>query len=111
MLSALEQLLTHTEDWEGFASQQTSLQSNRERISAQIIEWRRLELSCWAELLNTQARNFQEELGGWWFRVYEIVVRGTRAAFCRRAWRFQEPRRAADRCSGSVRSFESPGSV
>ncbi|GAC77348.1 translation initiation factor 2C [Moesziomyces antarcticus T-34] len=80
MLSALEQLLTHTEDWEGFASQQTSLQSNRERISAQIIEWRRLELSCWAELLKTQARNFQEELGGWWFRVYEIVIRGTRAA-------------------------------
>ncbi|KAJ1018157.1 hypothetical protein NDA16_005023 [Ustilago loliicola] len=81
MLSALEQLLTHTEDWEGFASQQTSIQTNRERISAQIIEWRRLELSCWAELLNTQARTFQDELGEWWFRVYEILIRGTRAAF------------------------------
>ncbi len=80
MLSALEQLLTHTEDWEGFASSETSIQANRERISAQIIEWRRLELSCWAELLNTQARNFQDELGEWWFRVYEIVVRGTRGA-------------------------------
>ncbi|SJX65482.1 related to MDN1-Huge dynein-related AAA-type ATPase (midasin) [Sporisorium reilianum f. sp. reilianum] len=80
MLSALEQLLTHTEDWEGFASQQTSIQANRERISAQIIEWRRLELSCWAELLNTQARTFQDELGEWWFRVYEILIRGTRAA-------------------------------
>uniref|UniRef100_V5GS24 Midasin n=1 Tax=Kalmanozyma brasiliensis (strain GHG001) TaxID=1365824 RepID=V5GS24_KALBG len=80
MLSALEQLLTHTEDWEGFASSQTSIQANRERISAQIIEWRRLELSCWAELLNTQARNFENELGEWWFRVYEILIRGTRAA-------------------------------
>ncbi|CDU22202.1 related to MDN1-Huge dynein-related AAA-type ATPase (midasin) [Sporisorium scitamineum] len=80
MLSALEQLLTHTEDWEGFASSQTSIQANRERISTQIIEWRRLELSCWAELLNTQARAFQDELGEWWFRVYEILIRGTRAA-------------------------------
>ncbi|KAJ9475426.1 Midasin [Pseudozyma hubeiensis] len=80
MLSALEQLLTHTEDWEGFASKETSIQANRERISAQIIEWRRLELSCWAELLNTQARTFQDELGEWWFRVYEILIRGTRAA-------------------------------
>ncbi|SYW78136.1 related to MDN1 - Huge dynein-related AAA-type ATPase (midasin) [Ustilago bromivora] len=80
MLSALEQLLTHTEDWEGFASQQTSIQTSREQISAQIIEWRRLELSCWAELLNTQARTFQDELGEWWFRVYEILIRGTRAA-------------------------------
>ncbi|TKY90301.1 hypothetical protein EX895_000299 [Sporisorium graminicola] len=80
MLSALEQLLTHTEDWEGFASSQTSIQANRERISAQIIEWRRLELSCWAELLNTQARTFQDELSEWWFRVYEILIRGTRAA-------------------------------
>ncbi|SNX87533.1 related to MDN1 - Huge dynein-related AAA-type ATPase (midasin) [Melanopsichium pennsylvanicum] len=80
MLSALEQLLTHTEDWEGFASRETSIQANRERISAQIIEWRRLELSCWAELLNTQARNFQDDLGEWWFRVYEILIRGTRAA-------------------------------
>ncbi|GAC98481.1 hypothetical protein PHSY_006075 [Pseudozyma hubeiensis SY62] len=80
MLSALEQLLTHTEDWEGFASKETSIQANRERISAQIIEWRRLELSCWAELLSTQASTFQDELGEWWFRVYEILIRGTRAA-------------------------------
>lgn len=80
MLSALEQLLTHTEDWEGFASKETSIQANRERISAQIIEWRRLELTCWAELLDTQARTFRDELGEWWFRVYEILIRGTRAA-------------------------------
>ncbi|KAN0063854.1 AAA ATPase midasin [Thecaphora frezii] len=81
VLSALEQLLMHTEDWEGFASSQTSLKLHREQISGQIVEWRRLELSCWARILENQATDYEE--GGvaeWWFRLFEVLVGGTRAA-------------------------------
>ncbi|EPQ27974.1 uncharacterized protein PFL1_04301 [Pseudozyma flocculosa PF-1] len=81
VLSALEQLLMHTEDWEGFASSQTTLQPHRERVSAQIVEWRRLELSCWARILDNQATDYVETgLAEWWFRLFEVLVGGTRSA-------------------------------
>ncbi|PWN48667.1 midasin [Violaceomyces palustris] len=81
ILSALEQLLMHTEDWQGYASSATSLTVNREEISRQIVEWRRLELSCWARLLEAQSATFQDGLAEWWFRLFEILIRSTRAAF------------------------------
>ena len=80
ILSALEHLLMHSEDWEGFASSATSLRVNREQISAQIIEWRRLELSCWARILENQAAEYEDGIAEWWFRLFEVLVRGTRAA-------------------------------
>lgn len=80
ILSALEQLLLHTEDWEGYASSQTTVKDNRAEISSLIVEWRRLELSCWAQLLEAQALRFEETVADWWFRLFELVIRGTQTA-------------------------------
>ncbi|CEH12502.1 AAA ATPase containing von Willebrand factor type A (vWA) domain [Ceraceosorus bombacis] len=80
ILAALEQLLVHTEDWEGYASSATSLKISRDEIIGQIIEWRRLELECWSSLLDTQAERFAAPTADFWFQLFEVAVRGMQAA-------------------------------
>ncbi|CAO1630303.1 unnamed protein product [Sympodiomycopsis kandeliae] len=80
ILAALEQLLTHSEDWEGYANSSNSLASHRSRITAQIVEWRRLELGSWARLLETQSTAFATGVAEWWFRFYEVAIRGMQSA-------------------------------
>ncbi|PWN30597.1 P-loop containing nucleoside triphosphate hydrolase protein, partial [Jaminaea rosea] len=80
VLSALEQLLVHSQDWEGYANSSNSLAAHRTRISDQIIAWRRLELSSWAKLLETQAQDYKASVSIWWFRIYEVAVRGMQSA-------------------------------
>lgn len=80
ILAALEQLLVHTEDWEGFANSTNSLSDHRSKISAQIIAWRRLELNSWSRLLETQSTLFSQQVAEWWFRLYEVAVRGWQSA-------------------------------
>lgn len=80
ILAALEQLLAHTEDWEGYASSSNNLSAQRSEIIEQIIAWRRLELSSWARLLETQAQLFSGTVGEWWFRLYEVAIRGMQSA-------------------------------
>ncbi|KAG6904409.1 hypothetical protein DXG01_010280, partial [Tephrocybe rancida] len=58
ILSALEQLLLQTEDWEIYA--------NRENT----------ELSCWQVLLESQSKAFAEGVNEWWFRLYDATIRG-----------------------------------
>ncbi|KAG8937498.1 hypothetical protein FRC00_004779, partial [Tulasnella sp. 408] len=80
VLSALERLLLHTEDWERYAHKGNSLKAQQQAITAQIVEWRRLELSCWSRLLEVQASTFASTIDVWWFRLYEAAVHGSMAA-------------------------------
>ncbi|CAO1619537.1 unnamed protein product [Parajaminaea phylloscopi] len=80
ILAALEQLLVHTEDWEGYANSSNSLTLHRNRISDQIIAWRRLELAGWSKLLETQSLQFRQSVSEWWFRIYEVAIRGMQSA-------------------------------
>ncbi|KAI9508874.1 midasin nuclear AAA ATPase [Russula earlei] len=75
VLSFLEQLLLQTDDWEMYASQETTLKKHRSAITELIISWRRLELSSWPGLLRTQASTFEEGVSEWWFRLYNAIVR------------------------------------
>ncbi|CAL1712480.1 unnamed protein product [Somion occarium] len=77
ILSALEQLLLHSEDWEQFANRDNSLKNQRQILITQIVDWRRLELSSWQGILETQAKAFTSGLSEWWFRLYEVLVSGT----------------------------------
>lgn len=76
VLGAIEQLLTHTEDWESYASREHSLVFDRSAITNLIVEWRRLELTCWSRLLSTVQSHFGDPVAEWWFRFYEVVIRG-----------------------------------
>ncbi|GAA5896896.1 hypothetical protein JCM8208_007119 [Rhodotorula glutinis] len=75
VLTNLEQLLQHTEDWEKFADREHSISANRNAVIALIVEWRRLELTCWSRLLSTVQDTFGDTVSKWWFRFYETAIR------------------------------------
>lgn len=75
ILTALEQLLQQTEDWEKYADREHSIATNRSSIINQIVEWRRFELTCWSRLLHTVEDKFEEPVAHWWFRFYETTIR------------------------------------
>jgi midasin len=77
VLAALERLLIKTDDWEGYANRDNSLKSQQNSLIALIVEWRRLELQGWSQLLDSEAAAFNDEVSEWWFRLYEIFVIGT----------------------------------
>ncbi|KAF9454871.1 midasin [Macrolepiota fuliginosa MF-IS2] len=76
VLSALEQLLLQTDDWEMYANRENSLSSHRQSLTELIVRWRRLELSCWNGLLDSEAQAFAERASEWWFRLYDAIIRG-----------------------------------
>jgi midasin len=75
ILTSVEQLLLQSEDWEVYANRYNSLQAHRAELIALIIRWRRLELSSWQQLLETQAHSFADEASEWWFRLYDACIR------------------------------------
>ena len=80
VLSAVEQLLVHTEDWEMYANRENTIKVHRDALIRLIVEWRRMELSCWQTLLDSQATLFSEEISEWWFRLYDALIRGSLSA-------------------------------
>ena len=76
VLTAIEAVLVHTEDWETFASKEHSIVIGRTAITNLIVEWRRLELTCWSRLLSTVNDHFGDPVASWWFRFYETTIRG-----------------------------------
>lgn len=76
ILSAIEQLLLQTDDWEMYANRQNTIQVHREALIALIVEWRRLELSCWQTLLDSEAKKSTEGVSKWWFQLYDVILRG-----------------------------------
>lgn len=76
IVSAFEQLLVQSEDWERYANRENSLKSHQQALTGLIVEWRRLELSSWQALLESQAKTFEEGVSDWWFRLYDASIRG-----------------------------------
>ncbi|KAI6098294.1 hypothetical protein EDD16DRAFT_1527318, partial [Pisolithus croceorrhizus] len=76
LLSALENLLLQTEDWEMYAHREVSLTDDRQAITNLIVEWRRLELSSWKSLLDSQCQLFVDAVAEYWFHLYELLIRG-----------------------------------
>ena len=80
LVSALEQLLLHTEDWEMYSNRDNTLKQQREEIIDLIVSWRRLELSSWKGLLDSEQTLFRSGVSSWWFRLYDLLIRGALAA-------------------------------
>jgi midasin len=79
VLSALEQLLVQSDDWQRFASKEVSIEVHQQELSTLIIDWRRIELACWSHLLDFQALSFSTSLDDWWYRLYENIIHTPRA--------------------------------
>ncbi|WVQ98136.1 hypothetical protein IAU59_005258 [Kwoniella sp. CBS 9459] len=80
VLSAMEQLLVHTEDWEGYANRENSLSAFRDEITHLIIEWRKLELASWMRLLDDQAAQYIAQDNEWTLRLYGALIHGAVSA-------------------------------
>lgn len=79
LLTFVESLLFKITDWEAYASRETSLSAFSDRLTALVVEWRRLELRSWAGLLEAQERAFREPVAEWWFRLFDLCVHGPNA--------------------------------
>lgn len=76
-LAAVELLLTHVDDWETYASRDTSLQSHATELTNLVIEWRRLELHSWKTLLDDEAAKEEASVAPWFFSLYEALTRAS----------------------------------
>ncbi|KAG2155783.1 uncharacterized protein EDB93DRAFT_1101572 [Suillus bovinus] len=80
LLSGLEQIILQTDDWEMYAHRDNSLKAHRQEFTTLVVEWRRLELSCWKVLLQSQSDSFVKGVSEFWFRLYDLTVRGALSA-------------------------------
>lgn len=80
VLTNLEQLLVHIDDWEPYASRENSLKSYQSEISALLIDWRRLELSSWTRLLDDQASLYIAKDAEWTLRLFGALISASRTA-------------------------------
>lgn len=79
ILAYVESLLPKIDDWEAYASRETSLRTYQAELIDLIVTWRRLELQSWASLLKTQEEKIADEVAEWWFRFYETFIRSAQA--------------------------------
>ncbi|KZT42641.1 hypothetical protein SISSUDRAFT_1125502 [Sistotremastrum suecicum HHB10207 ss-3] len=77
VLAYLERILLRIDDWERFSKRDTSLTSHQSKIKEAIIGWRRLELACWANILDIEFHKFSSKVSEWWFMLYETLIQGT----------------------------------
>lgn len=73
-LTKSEQLHHFMHEWQGFASRQFSAAALYAQLTTLLIEWRRLELSTWARLLDNEDIKCSEDVDSWWFIAYEITI-------------------------------------
>ena len=73
-LTKLEQLHSYIHDWQTIASKEYSGVEQYNRVTQQLIKWRKLELSTWTKLLSMEDERCEIEADSWWFLVYETVI-------------------------------------
>ena len=77
ILTALEGLLTHTDDWEPFANRENSLSAHRAEIINLSIAWRKLELGSWTRLLDDTLKQHVDADAEWTLRLYGALIHGS----------------------------------
>ncbi|XP_040284697.1 midasin isoform X1 [Bufo bufo] len=72
-LNGLEILLAKSQDWEESASRSVTLRKNLDEITQLIIQWRKLELSCWSLSLDNAMKRHAEKSHRHWFSIYQLI--------------------------------------
>ena len=73
-LTKSEQLHHFIHEWELVASKEFSTAKLYEQLTTLLVDWRRLELSAWARLLDDEDSRCSEDVDAWWFIAYENIV-------------------------------------
>ncbi|KAI9615703.1 hypothetical protein H4Q26_011340 [Puccinia striiformis f. sp. tritici PST-130] len=76
IIPQLEALIGQIEEWQKYSCSENSLLSFQSELVTLVVSWRRLELRSWAALIQTEVDTFQSTTDPWWFRLYELLVRG-----------------------------------
>ncbi|KAL8708470.1 MAG: hypothetical protein Q9220_006627 [cf. Caloplaca sp. 1 TL-2023] len=74
LITKVEQLHGYVHEWQTVASREYSAALLYENLTSLIVSWRRLELSTWARLFDTEDMRCEEEVDSWWFVAYEAIV-------------------------------------
>ncbi|CAL1534634.1 unnamed protein product [Lymnaea stagnalis] len=72
-LTGLELLLQKAQDWESNAACYVSLSTQLTEITSVIVDWRKLELSCWSSSLDREEEKCKEKASQWWFHLYQLT--------------------------------------
>jgi midasin (ATPase involved in ribosome maturation) len=72
-VESLGYLLEKCDEWERYASRQVSLRSNMDTISSLVVEWRRIELLNWCNLLNSFDQKERRDGAKLWLSLYSAL--------------------------------------
>uniref|UniRef100_A0AAR5QJL7 VWFA domain-containing protein n=1 Tax=Dendroctonus ponderosae TaxID=77166 RepID=A0AAR5QJL7_DENPD len=72
-LTGFDILLSKCHEWEEVAHSGVSLRNSTPELTAQIITWRKLELSRWKDLLSTTFTGLNKPLSKWWLYMYNLL--------------------------------------
>ncbi|XP_077869169.1 midasin [Saccoglossus kowalevskii] len=64
---------TLKQEWESNACRAVSLQTHCENVTYMIIQWRKLELSCWSSCLDMVEYRYAQKASKWWYQLYQLV--------------------------------------
>jgi midasin len=73
-LTKAEKLHGFIYEWQSIASREFSASNIYDRLTDQLISWRRLELSAWAALLDNEDKKAKDDAKSWWFIAYETII-------------------------------------
>ncbi|MCJ1310585.1 hypothetical protein MMC25_004250 [Agyrium rufum] len=74
LLTKAEQLHKFVYEWQVVASREYSAQTLYDELTNLLISWRRIELSTWARMLDTEERKCAQDSASWWYVAYEILI-------------------------------------
>jgi len=75
-LPSVERLYTCMYEWHegGWATKANKALALYEKLRDTICDWRRLELSSWSRLLDTELKKCHDDAKSWWFIAYGAVI-------------------------------------
>ncbi|KAJ5923916.1 hypothetical protein N7466_008103 [Penicillium verhagenii] len=73
-LTKVEKLHSYVHEWQLVASREFSAASLYDEITSMTVQWRRLELTTWAKLLDIEKERCEEDVSAWWFVAYEALL-------------------------------------
>ncbi|XP_062617958.1 midasin-like [Saccostrea cucullata] len=60
-------------EWESNAAKHVSMASQLSEVSSKILDWRKLELSCWKQCLDNVFVKQSKKANKWWFHIYQLI--------------------------------------
>ncbi|EFX05719.1 denitrification regulatory protein nirq [Grosmannia clavigera kw1407] len=77
-ITMVEKLHEALYEWQfrGYASRQYLTPTLYDRVTATLVSWRKLELSTWSRLFDSESDKCRQDAGVWWFIAYQAAVAG-----------------------------------